>query len=229
MVIGITYRSEPNKVFPASPWRDAGSGVLMNRQTNSSLAYPVPVVLRDGTRAIVRPVESADAPKLIGGLRRLSRESRVARFFYAKNDLTPAELKQFTDCNPDRHIALGVAIIDDSDRELDAVGIAHCFRDSRGSSSGEVAFAVLDEWQRLGVGTALLRQLALHCRHYGIDSWRATFLRTNRGALKLLARIADEIAPREAAAGALTAHYRLREPGVNATELARRYDFSTIP
>jgi acetyltransferase len=188
----------------------------INRLTNRGLEYPVHVVLRDGTRAIVRPVEPADAAKLLGGLQRLSPESRVARFFYAKAELTPAELKRFTDYNPDRHIALGLAITDDADHELDAVGIVHCFRDGPGSTSGEVAFAVVDEWQRLGIGTALIQQLALHCWNCGINSWRATFLGTNLAPRKLLARVADELIVPEIDAGAVTVQCRLRQPDFNA-------------
>jgi acetate---CoA ligase (ADP-forming) len=188
----------------------------MNRETNSRLEYPVHAVLRDGTTAIIRPIEPADTAKLVAGLQRLSRESRVARFFYAKTELTPAELKQFTERNPDRHIALGLAISDDSDHELDAVGIVHCFRDGRGSSSGEVAFAVVDEWQRLGIGTALIQQLALHCWERGIRSWKATFLRTNPATLKLLARVADELVTSENGAGAITVQCRLRQPDFKA-------------
>jgi GNAT superfamily N-acetyltransferase len=193
----------------------------MNRETNSRLEYPVHAILRDGTNAIIRPIEPADTAKLVAGLQRLSRESRVARFFYAKTELTPAELRQFTDRNPDRHIALGLAIADDSDHELDAVGIIHCFRDGRGSSSGEVAFAVVDEWQRLGIGTALIQQLALHCWDCGIKSWRATFLRTNLAPLKLLARVADELVTSENGAGAITVHCRLRPPDFKALPSCR--------
>jgi GNAT superfamily N-acetyltransferase len=160
----------------------------------------------------MRPVEPSDAGKLVAGLQRLSPESRVARFFYAKEELTPLELQRFTERNPDRHIALGLAITDDSDHELDAVGIVHCFRDGPGSSSGEVAFAVVDEWQHLGIGTALIQQLALHCWNRGIRSWRATFLQKNRAPVKLLARVADNLITRETAGGALTVECRLRSP-----------------
>jgi GNAT superfamily N-acetyltransferase len=187
-----------------------------NRQTNSRLKYPVHMALRDGTTAIMRPVGPADTAKLVAGLQRLSRKSRVARFFYAKTELTPAELKQFTDRNPDRHIALGLAIADDADHELDAVGIAHCFRDGPGASSGEVAFAVVDEWQRLGIGTALIKQLALHCWECGIRSWRATSLRANRAPLKVLARVAHGLLTPEIVAGGLTVKFRLREPELKA-------------
>jgi GNAT superfamily N-acetyltransferase len=187
-----------------------------NRRTDSRLEYPVHVALRDGTTAIMRPVGPADTAQLVAGLQRLSRESRVGRFFYAKAELTPAELKQFTERNPDRHIALGLAIADDADHELDAVGIAHCFRDGPGSSSGEVAFAVIDEWQRLGIGTALIQQLALHCWECGIKSWRATSLRANLAPLKLFARVADGLLTPEIVAGGLTVKFRLREPDRNA-------------
>ncbi len=187
----------------------------MNRQTNSKLRYPIHVALRDGTTAVIRPVGPADTAKLVAGLQRLSRESRVARFFYAKTELTPAELRQFTERNPDRHIALGLAIADDADHELDAVGIVHCFREGRGSSSGEVAFAVIDEWQRLGIGTVLIQQLALHCWERGIRSWKATFLRANLAPLKLLARVADGPITPEVVAGTLTVRFRLRQPDFN--------------
>jgi GNAT superfamily N-acetyltransferase len=114
------------------------------------------------------------------------------------------------------------SIADDSDRELDAVGIAHCFRDGRGSSSGEVAFAVVDVWQRLGIGTALIQQLAWHCWDCGINSWRATFLWANLAPLKLLARVADGLLTPEIVAGTLTIQFRPRQPDFKIA-------FRTIP
>src|SRR5215831_6945165 len=55
------------------------------------------VVLRDGSEVVIRPVGSADAPLLADGFARLSPESRRLRFLRRKDELTPAELRYFTD------------------------------------------------------------------------------------------------------------------------------------
>ncbi len=49
----------------------------------------------------------------------------------------------------------------------------------------ELALAVVDAWQRRGVGRALLAALAARARRAGVRRFTATLLRDNRGALAL--------------------------------------------
>ena len=65
------------------------------------------VVLRDGSAVLIRQVQSADAPLLADGFARLSDASRQMRFLTKKKELSPAELRYFTDVDHHDHEALG--------------------------------------------------------------------------------------------------------------------------
>ena len=64
-------------------------------------------VLRDGSEVLIRPVQGADAPLLAGGFARLSARSRQMRFLTVKKELSPAELRYFTEIDHHDHEALG--------------------------------------------------------------------------------------------------------------------------
>jgi GNAT superfamily N-acetyltransferase len=56
----------------------------------------------------------------------------------------------------------------------------------------EPAVVVADRWQRLGLATALLAQLAERARAEGITRFSAVVLAENREAIRLLERLVDE-------------------------------------
>ena len=66
-----------------------------------------PVVLRDGSAVLIRPVRSTDAALLADGFARLSAASRQMRFLGVKKALSAAELRYFTDVDHHDHEALG--------------------------------------------------------------------------------------------------------------------------
>src|SRR5690242_2391644 len=55
------------------------------------------VVLRDGSRVLIRPVRSTDALLIAEGFARLSEQSRRMRFLGKKDELTAAELRYYAD------------------------------------------------------------------------------------------------------------------------------------
>ena len=66
------------------------------------------VVLRDGSQVLIRPVQgTGDAPLLAEGFARLSLRSRQLRFMTGKPQLSPAELRYFTEVDHHDHEAIG--------------------------------------------------------------------------------------------------------------------------
>ena len=65
------------------------------------------VVLRDGSKVVIRQVHRDDAPLLADGFARLGPESRRLRFLRRKDELSAAELRYFTDVDHHDHEALG--------------------------------------------------------------------------------------------------------------------------
>ena len=62
------------------------------RRSATAAATGTPVVLRDGSAVLIRPVRRADAPLLADGFARLSARSRRLRFLSPKKDVSAVEL-----------------------------------------------------------------------------------------------------------------------------------------
>ena len=117
-------------------------------------------LLRDGSKVLIRQVRSADAPLLADGFARLSARSRQMRFLTPKKELSPAELRYFTDVDHHDHEALGA--LDHADGR--GVGIARYVRDADDPQAAEIAVTIVDDWQGRGLGTELLAQLSGRAR-----------------------------------------------------------------
>jgi GNAT superfamily N-acetyltransferase len=151
------------------------------------------VVLRDGSTVVIRPVGSADAPLLADGFARLSPESRRMRFLRRKDELTPAELRYFTDVDHHDHEALGA--MDHTGGR--GVGIARYVRDAGDPHAAEIAVTVVDDWQGRGLGTELLAQLSGRARAEGIRRFTALASAENKVVAALLRRASADVVRRE--------------------------------
>ena len=107
---------------------------LQRRQGSATAAATDrPVVLRDGSAVLIRPVRRADAALLADGFARLSTRSRRLRFLSPKRELSSAELGYFTDVDHHDHEALGA--LDHADGR--GVGIARYVRDAADPQAAE--------------------------------------------------------------------------------------------
>jgi RimJ/RimL family protein N-acetyltransferase len=128
-----------------------------------------PVVLRDGSAVLIRQVRGTDAPLLADGFARLSAASRQMRFLGVKKELSPAELRYFTDVDHHDHEALGA--LDRAGGH--GVGIARYIRDAGDPQAAEIAVTIVDDWQGRGLGTELLAALSDRARQEGIRRFTA--------------------------------------------------------
>ena len=126
------------------------------------------VHLRDGSTAIVRPVEPADAARLQEGFDQLSAVERYRRFLFDRSHLTPAEAAELASVDRD-HEALGAI----DPQTGCGVGLARFVRDSRDRTRATAAVIVVDSWQGRGLATQLLRRLADRARASGIARFEA--------------------------------------------------------
>jgi len=138
------------------------------------------VVLRDGSVAGVRVSTHADVAALGEFFRDLSAESRYRRFFTAGEpaDAVIARLSDAT--NP----AQGPTLIAQPSvgGELRIVAMASYMR--LGADVAEVAFAVADQFQGKGLGTALLERLAVAAANEGFRRFRFARLARRIGRQK---------------------------------------------
>jgi GNAT superfamily N-acetyltransferase len=116
-----------------------------------------PVGLKDGSSVLVRPVTSDDKPLFVAGFARLGEQSRYRRFLAAKKRLSDDDLAFFTEL--DHHGAEALGAVDPTTGE--GLAVARYLRDPARPDVAEAAIAVIDDWQKRGLGTVLLERLAI--------------------------------------------------------------------
>jgi RimJ/RimL family protein N-acetyltransferase len=167
---------------------------LQRRQDSATAAATDrPVVLRDGSAVLIRPVRRADAALLADGFARLSTRSRRLRFLSPKKELSSAELGYFTDVDHHDHEALGA--LDHADGR--GVGIARYIRDAADPQAAEIAITVIDDWQGRGLGTELVAQLSERARSEGIRRFTALVAADNPAMARLLRNVRADLVRRE--------------------------------
>ncbi len=129
---------------------------------------------------LIRELTPADRAALAFAFGRLGARSRHQRFLGIKTTLSAGELNRLTSIDHWHHEAL----IAWSPPPRSPVGVARYMRCEE-FDRAELALAVVDAWQRRGVGRALLAALAARARRAGVRRFTATLLRDNRGALAL--------------------------------------------
>ena len=153
------------------------------------------VALRDGSKVLIRQVQSADAPLLADGFARLSARSRQARFLTPKRELSPAELRYLTEVDHHDHEALGA--VDHADGR--GVGVARYIRSADDPQAAEIAVTVVDEWQGRGLGTVLVAQLSERARREGIRRFTALAAADNAAVASLARNMGADLVQRESA------------------------------
>jgi GNAT superfamily N-acetyltransferase len=137
--------------------------------------------LRDGRRAKIRALKSADRADLIAAVARSSPQSLYRRFFAVKRDFTEPEIEFFLNVDFVDHVAL-VAVVDESGRSVIAGGARYVVVQP---GKAEVAFAVVDQYQGQGLGAALMHHLAAIARRAGLKELIAEVLPDNSPMLKV--------------------------------------------
>jgi GNAT superfamily N-acetyltransferase len=137
-------------------------------------------------RLSIRMIQTRDQPKLADCFQSLSIESRYLRFFSAKNTLTPAELRFFTECDGWNHLAIGAFELTVGGAEGALVGIARFIRFQEAGQIAEFSLTVADHWQGLGLGRLLLEQLLVLAAERGIQYLQGYLLAQNKRARRLL-------------------------------------------
>lgn len=148
---------------------------------DARLEWTSTVVLGDGSSALIRPITPDDAPALAAFHLRQSPESRYKRYFSPKPELSPAELKRFTEVDMVDRAALVVEL----DGEFVGWGSYERWQDR---DDAEVAFMVDDRHHGRGIATLLLEHLAAIAQTNGIRQFTAETLGDNRAMLAVFAK-----------------------------------------
>jgi len=142
--------------------------------------YSAVELLRDGRRIEIRSLRPNDREAFVAAVSRTSALSLYRRFFTAKRSFTEQEVASFLNVDFARHVAL-VAILEEGERPV--VGGGRYIVVETGKA--EVAFVVVDGYQRQGIGVALMRHLIAVADEAGIKELIAEVLPENVAMLKI--------------------------------------------
>jgi ribosomal protein S18 acetylase RimI-like enzyme len=137
--------------------------------------------LRDGRPVKIRALRPEDRADMLAAIGRTSMQSLQRRFFAPKKGFSERELAFFLDIDFESHVAL-VAQIDEDGHPIIAGGGRFIVVQP---GQAEIAFVVVDAYQGQGVGTILMRHLAILARDAGLKELIAEVLPENSAMLKL--------------------------------------------
>jgi RimJ/RimL family protein N-acetyltransferase len=150
----------------------------------NAATYSAVETLRDGRRVEIRALRQADRTELLAAVGRTSRESLYHRFFTVKRGFTDREINYFLNIDFVEHVAL-VAVVEEARRPVIVGGARYIVQQP---DKAEVAFAVIDEYQGQGIGTALMYHLAAIARNAGLQELVADVLPDNDAMLRVFAK-----------------------------------------
>ena len=140
--------------------------------------------LRNGATLQIRALLPGDRAEMLAAVGRFSEQTLYRRFFAPKRSFSEREIEFFLNVDFTSHVAL-VAVLSEGGRQV-IVGGARYVRSEPGCA--EVAFAIDDPHQKLGIATHLIRHLIEIARANGLEELIAEVLPDNAPMLKVFER-----------------------------------------
>ena len=151
--------------------------------------YAESVNLPGGQQIRLRLVRPSDKRSMRRAFTELSASSRHKRFFAAKDSLSEAELRYFTETDGYDHFAIVAVELDESGKEGNGLGIARSIRLPGDVACAEVAITVIDRMQGQGIGHLLLERLVDAALERGIARFRFECLAHNQEMQRLIGKV----------------------------------------
>ena len=129
---------------------------------------------------------------MLAAVRRTSTQSLYRRFFTVRRHFSEAETSFFLNVDFVGHVAL-VAVVEECGKPVIAGGGRYIVIKP---GQAEAAFAVVDQFQGQGIGTALLQHLSSLAREAGLREFVAEVLPENAAMLKVFEKSELEVATR---------------------------------
>jgi len=134
-------------------------------------------ILRDGYRVLLRPIEKTDTQMWLDFISRLSTNTLYYRFHYIPKQMTEEDALRY--CTVDYSNSYAYVAEVGLGKERRIIAIARYYR-LPNKHSAEVAFAIEDAYQSIGLGTKLIEALVDVARENNIDIFEADVLGENR-------------------------------------------------
>ena len=146
--------------------------------------YSATETLRDGRTVEIRAQRSQDRESMHAAIARFSSGALYRRFFGVRRQFSEKETDHFLDIDFVNHVAL-VAVANDAGQSTIIGGGRYVVIQP---GQAEVAFAIIDTYQGLGIGSALMRHLATLGREAGLREFTAEVLTENAPMLNVFER-----------------------------------------
>lgn len=146
--------------------------------------YSVTEQLRDGRPIEIRALKPSDEAGMLDAINHTNAELLRRRFFVTKRAFSDKEKAFFMNVDFVKHVAL-VAEIDENGRHSIIGGGRYVVT---GPGEAEIAFVVVDAYQGRGIGTLLMRHLAVIARTAGLKELIADVLPENKSMRKVFSK-----------------------------------------
>ncbi len=148
------------------------------------VSYHVAETLNDGREVKIRAQRPEDREALLVAVSRASKETLYHRFLVTKRNFSEEEQHFFLDIDYVKHVVLVAETVEDGSPVI----IGGCRYIVVEPGRAEVAFSVIDAYQKKGVGTALMRRLGAIGREAGLTEFFAEVLSDNAPMMKVFKR-----------------------------------------
>jgi RimJ/RimL family protein N-acetyltransferase len=146
--------------------------------------YSVTEQLRDGRPVEIHALHPEDKDDMLAAVGRTGTQSLQRRFFVAKRGFSEREIAFFMNIDFVNHVAL-VAVAEEDGRKVIIGGGRYIVTEP---GKAEIAFVVIDDYQGQGLGTLLMRHLAVLARKGGLKELIAEVLPENTAMRKVFGK-----------------------------------------
>jgi RimJ/RimL family protein N-acetyltransferase len=150
----------------------------------SAASYSAQEHLRDGRPVKIRSLRPDDETSMLAAIDRTGTESLKRRFFVTKREFSDMETAFFMNIDFVSHVAL-VAEINEDGRTAIVGGGRYVVVET---GHAEIAFIVVDSYQRQGIGAILVRHIVGLARAAGLKQLSADVLPENVAMLTVLGK-----------------------------------------
>jgi GNAT superfamily N-acetyltransferase len=148
--------------------------------------------LKDGRWVCLRTIRPSDEERIRDGIEAMSDRARYLRFFSAFRTPPDSIVKRLSAVDGHDHIGWGAILLDG--QEYPPIAAAHAVRFDDRPGLGELAIAVLDEYQGLGAARMLIAVVLGDCVKEDLCKLEMQVLGENRPAVELLLGLGADVA-----------------------------------
>jgi GNAT superfamily N-acetyltransferase len=153
----------------------------------------IETILTDGRAICLRTIRPSDEARIREGIAEMSDRSRYLRFFSAFREPPESIVKRLSAVDGYDHIGWGAILLDGAD--YPPIAAAHAIRLEDESSRGELAIAVLDEYQGVGLARTLIAAVLHDCLAEDLLELEMQVLGENSAATALVTSLGAKRAP----------------------------------